>query len=180
MHETGHTEIIAESQYIRLVRRGTWEYAERLNISGVVGILAVNTDGQLLLVEQYRPPVDARVIELPAGLAGDVAGNEQEELAEAAKRELLEETGYAAREMTFLCEGPPSSGMTNEMITLFRAHAMTKIGDGGGDHSEEITVHAVPLKDVPDWLEAKRRQGVLIDMRIYTALFFLQNEATAK
>ena len=88
-------EVIYEGKHVRLVRRGEWEYVTRKNVTGIVGIVAVTDEGKLLLVEQPRPPLNRNVIELPAGLAGDVAGQEGEELANAARRELLEETGYA-------------------------------------------------------------------------------------
>ena len=168
-------EILADSRYIRLLRRGHWEYAERKNISGIVGIVAVTDDGKLLLVEQYRIPVVANVIELPAGLAGDQPGTEGEPLVEAARRELLEETGYEAREMVLLTEGPPTAGMTNEIITLFLARGPRKVHAGGGDHTEAITVHEVPVDDAPRWLEARRAEGKLIDSRIYAGLFFLHS-----
>ena len=87
-------EVIAATRHLQLVRRGGWEYVERPNVTGIVVIVPVTRDGELVLIEQYRVPVDRPVIELPAGLAGDVPGTEGERLEAAARRELLEETGY--------------------------------------------------------------------------------------
>src|SRR5829696_410163 len=83
-------------RHLSVLARGTWEYASRNTRRPAVGIVAVTDDGKVLLVEQRRPPVNRNVIELPAGLAGDIAGAEHESLLEAAQRELLEETGYTA------------------------------------------------------------------------------------
>src|SRR5688572_24510395 len=66
---------LCEGKHIRLVQRGTYEFASRRKASGIVGIIAVNAKGKLLLIEQFRPPVGKRVIEIPAGLAGDVEGH---------------------------------------------------------------------------------------------------------
>ena len=165
-------ETLAEGRFLRLVKRGKWEYATRKGVSGIVGIVAVTDDGRLVLVEQDRPPVGKRVIELPAGLAGDVAGQEGEELASAARRELLEETGYEAAEMTKVAEGTASAGMSDEIIAVFLARGLRKTGDGAGDGSEQITLHEVPLAEVPGWLEARVREGTLIDLKVYAALYF--------
>jgi hypothetical protein len=100
-----------DGKFIRLVRQHNWEFVQRKNVSGIVGIVAVTDDRRLVLVEQFRPPVGKPVIELPAGLAGDVAGSETEELADAARRELLEETGLRGEEMTRLCAGTASAGL---------------------------------------------------------------------
>jgi ADP-ribose pyrophosphatase len=159
-----------EGKYLRVTRRDKWEYVTRQGTSGVVGIVAVTDGGKLVLVEQYRPPVGRNVIEIPAGLAGDVAGSEHEPLADAAARELLEETGYAAREMTYLCEGVSSAGLTDELITLFRAVGLTKQGDGAGDGSEQITLHEIPLADVEPWLAEQVAAGKTVDLKVYAAL----------
>jgi ADP-ribose pyrophosphatase len=125
------------------------------------------------LIEQFRPPVGKRVIEIPAGLAGDETGHEMEELAAAARRELLEETGYEAKTMKPVGEGPPSAGICDEVIAMFVATGLTKTGDGAGDGSEDITLHEVPVSRVPAFLKRKAREGCLIDLKVYGGLYFL-------
>jgi ADP-ribose pyrophosphatase len=164
--------VLAEGRFARLVAQDGWEWVERTNVAGAVVIVAVTEDGRLILVQQYRIPMAQPVIEMPAGLAGDLAGSEQEELAEAARRELLEETGYEAAQMEYLAAGPASAGLSNEVYTLFLAARARRVGPGGGDSAENIQVHLVPLDEVPQWLEERRRQGLLVDPRIYAGLFF--------
>lgn len=166
-------ELLYRGKHLHLVRRGTWEFARRPNVCGIVGIVAVTRAAELILVEQFRPPVNARVIELPAGLAGDLADAPVEDLAVAAKRELLEETGYAAATMEVLAAGPVSAGLSDEVITLFRAKGLTKQSDGGGDGSEQITVHQVPLGGIDAWLDGQRRAGKMIDLKVYAGLRFV-------
>jgi ADP-ribose pyrophosphatase len=165
-------EVIAQGKFVRLVKRGKWEYASRTKVTGIVGIVAVTDKGNLILIEQDRPAVQKRVIEIPAGLAGDEDGMEAEELATAAKRELLEETGYEASGMEYLCEGPPSAGISDEIITLFRATGLKLTGKAGGVGGEEITVHEVPLGDVPAWLAKRAKEGLTVDLKVFAALFF--------
>jgi ADP-ribose pyrophosphatase len=165
-------ETIAEGKFIRLVRQGEWEYATRKGVSGIVGIVAVTDGRKLVLVEQDRAAVGKRVIELPAGLAGDQAGHETEALEEAARRELLEETGYEARRMERVAEGAVSAGMTDEIITLFLATDIKKTCDAKGDGSEDITVHEVPVDAVLKWLEKQAEAGKLIDLKVYSGLYF--------
>src|SRR4051812_43058440 len=88
------TKTLGAGRFLRLVAAGQWEYIEHVNASGVAAVAAVTEDGRLVIVEQHRPPVGGPVIELPGGLCGDDAGAAEEPLAEAACRELLEETGY--------------------------------------------------------------------------------------
>jgi len=163
---------MAEGKYLQLVKQGKWEYVRRKGISGIVAIVAVTDDGKLLLVEQYRPPVGRRVVELPAGLAGDEPGSENEPLSAAAARELFEETGYEAREMTQVGAGTASAGLTDEFITLFRATGLKKTGAGAGVGGEQITLQEVPLAGVEQWLAQKVTEGCLIDLKVYGGLYF--------
>ena len=169
---TPENEILHEGKYVRLIDEGGWEYVERIGTSGVVAILAVNDAGKLILVEQYRPAVGRPLVELPAGLAGDVRGQEDEALSLAARRELLEETGYEAAEMELVVAAYPSAGMCREELTLFHARGLKKVGAGGGDASEDIVIHEVPLEDTVAWLEEQQRAGKGIDFKIYTGLYF--------
>lgn len=163
--------ILATGRHLRLMSENGWEYAERTNASGVVVIVAVTDDGKLLLIEQFRPPVGRHVVDCPAGLAGDIPGQAQEDLAEAAHRELVEETGYEAREMTYLGEGPSSAGMTSEILTFFRASGLRKVGDGGGDSDEKIKVHEIPLTQFAAWCRRMDGPKRYIDTKIFAGLY---------
>jgi ADP-ribose pyrophosphatase len=168
-------EILCSTKHLNLVRRDNWVYASRPGVSGVVCVAALTKDREIVLVEQFRPPVQANVIEFPAGLAGDVAGQEHEALVEAAKRELLEETGYKAAEIHEVFTGPSSAGLTDECITFLVATGLAKVADGGGDETESIQVHVVPLAQAWSFLTSKMRSGVLVDSRVPTCLYLLEH-----
>ena len=167
------TRVIFTGRFARYVDRDGWEYVERTNVAGIVAIAALTDDGNVVLVEQHRPPVDRRVIELPAGLAGDDHATRDEPLEQAARRELREETGYEAETMERVLAGTPSAGIIDEVITFFRARGLRKVEDGGGDASEEIEVHEVPLSDVTTWLAAREARGRLVDLKVYVGLHVL-------
>ncbi|MBI3927956.1 MAG: NUDIX hydrolase [Armatimonadetes bacterium] len=164
-------ELIGEGRFLRFRRRGAWEFVERTAGHGVA-LIAVD-EGHLLLVEQYRPPVGRRVVDIPAGLVGDEGRTES--LEEGARRELLEETGYLAGRMELLTEGPPSPGVCSEVVTFFRACDLEKLHEGGGEPGEQIAVHRVPLLEAREWLERRRREGTMLDPRVYVALYFAQS-----
>jgi ADP-ribose pyrophosphatase len=163
---------LAQGKYLRLVSQGTWEYADRTRASGAVVIVAVTPERKLLLVEQYRIPLGCHAIELPAGLVGDVPGEEHEALQIAAERELLEETGYSAAEWQWLITGPSSPGMCTELLSLFLAKDLKREHAGGGDHTEEIIVHEIPLAEVPSWLMSQHAAGKAIDTKVYAGMYF--------
>jgi len=166
---------IGEGNFIRFVRKGEWEYAERNNCSGIVIIIAMTDKDNVLFVEQYRPPVGKKVIEFPAGLMNDFQVKKRESLSASAKRELFEETGYKAKKIVTLLKGPVSSGASSDIVTIVRAFDLQKAGKGGGDHLESIIVHEVALKKVDAWLKKMERKGLLIEPKIYTGLYFLKN-----
>jgi ADP-ribose pyrophosphatase len=160
-------------KFLALVKEGHWEYADRTNATGAAIIVAVTEEQKLLLVEQYRIPVHARTIELPAGIIGDEPGGSDEAHVEAARRELIEETGFEADHMAVLTHGPSSGGLTSETVTLFHATNLRRVGAGGGVAHGDITVHEVPLSTIDDWLEAKAKVGVLVDPKVYAGLYFI-------
>jgi len=166
-------ELIAETPFLQLVKRGRWAFARRPKQISVVAIIAVTDENKLVLVEQYRPPTDSRVIELPAGLAGDIAGQEDEQLQTAAERELVEETGYSAQQWKRLPTVASSAGMTDERITLFQASKLKKISQGGGVETEDITIHEIPLAEVESWLSSQSESGKDVDGRVYAALHWV-------
>lgn len=166
--------IMAEGKFLRLVMQGSWEFAQRTHPQAPVGIVALTDDDKLLLVEQFRVPVGRTVIEIPAGLVGDKPGHENEDLAAAAKRELLEETGYSAQAIEYLTEGPSSAGMSNENVRLVWAHGLSKVGAGGGDGTEQITLHEISLAQVDRWLADRLAGGTPIDPKVYAGLYFVQ------
>lgn len=174
---TNNIEVLYEGKFINLVREGRWEYAQRSKkVTGIVAMVALTPENEVVLVEQHRPPCHGRVIEFPAGLVGDKDGCHSESLEEAAQRELEEETGYKAEKMVYLTEGPASAGITSEIITFYLAENITKVGPGGGDSSEKIQVHLVPLSEVEEWLKAKMAAGIQVDLKVFTGLYFLLNK----
>ncbi len=177
MPRTGHEQIrvLAEGKFTRLVMEGRWEWVERVNTSGAVVIAPITADRRLILVRQYRIPLAAAVLELPAGLSGDTPDAAGEDLIEAARRELREETGYEASQWRWLLHGPSSPGLTDESYHLYLATGCRKVGPGGGDAQEKIEVLTAPLDGIDQWLEGKRREGLVIDPKIYIGLYFLRS-----
>lgn len=166
-------ELLYEGRWLRMCRRGRWEYAERTHGEGMaVIIVAATPDDRVLFVEQPRVPLGARTIEMPAGLVGDQPG--EDSLEDAARRELEEETGWRPGRLEVLLVGPTSSGMSNERIAFVRARDLQRVGPGGGDESERITVHEVPRLDAPAWLVRKRDEGYEVDLKLWAGLWMLE------
>ena len=156
-------EVMWQGRFIAAKRRGKWEYVSRTRGIHAAVILAID-DGHVLLVEQYRVPLGANCLELPAGLVGDDVEGEAAE--SAAIRELEEETGYRAGHMIELGRFHSSPGMVSEAFTLLRAEGLERVGDGGGTEHEEIEVHRVPLAEIPAFVAAKRAEGCAIDVKL--------------
>jgi ADP-ribose pyrophosphatase len=167
--------VLAQGKYLRLVVQGTWEYTERIGVSGIVGIIPVTDAKELVMVEQFRMPTGKRVVELPAGLAGDIEGQRDEAMESAAARELEEETGYRAGRLQRLMEGPNAAGSSNSQMTFFLADQLVKVGEGGGDEHEDITVHVVPITGIWPWLQAKQAAGLALDPKIFAGLWFAEH-----
>jgi ADP-ribose pyrophosphatase len=171
----GKPQIMAQGRFIRVLRQDGWEYVQRYNCSGIVVILAMTKDRKVILARQYRLPVNGEVIEFPAGLMNDGASKRREGAIAAARRELLEETGYLAKKIVKVMAGPAGSGLSADILTVVRATGLKKVSSGGGDATENITVCEVPLAKVEKWLSRMMRQGYLVDPKVYAGLYFLKN-----
>jgi ADP-ribose pyrophosphatase len=169
------TETLCNGRWLRLMRRGRWEYAERTNPGGGVIIVAVTAEDRIVFVEQWREAVHGKTIEMPAGLVGDLADSPGESAIAAATRELTEETGYRAARIEFLMAGPSSAGMSNEIITFVRAWDLVRVHGGGGDASEDIRVHEIPRTQAAAWLLDKAREGYSIDPKLFAGLYFIEH-----
>jgi ADP-ribose pyrophosphatase len=164
-------QVLGEGKYLRFLSEAGWEYVMRPHATGVVVIVAITPARELILVEQHRVSVHASVVELPAGLVGDTSALRGETLETAAHRELVEETGFEAEKMVELGSGPISVGVSSEVVTFFHAQSLRRVGPGGGDDTEDIAVHLVPLPDLRGFLAERQRAGRLIDPKIFSGLY---------
>jgi 8-oxo-dGTP pyrophosphatase MutT (NUDIX family) len=111
---------------------------------GAVAVAAIDEDGSVVLIHQYRHPLGRRIWELPAGLI-DHAG---EDPVEAAKRELVEEVGLAARDWSVLVDVAASPGFTDEVVRVFLATGLSVVDrEILGDEEADLVARRVPLAE---------------------------------
>jgi ADP-ribose pyrophosphatase len=167
------SEIKYDGKYIQVVKEDHWEYVTRKGRKGAVIIVPV-LDKSLVCISEYRIPLGKRELGLPAGLMGDLPGHENEDLIDAAVRELMEETGYFPGTMKVLAESmPSSSGLTDEVFSLLLAEDIKKVGEGGGDETEDIKVVNIPLRGIANTIK-KDYADHAISPKLYMALYFLK------
>ena len=140
----------------------TWEALERVGIDGIVVMVAVTPADNVILEKQFRPPLGRDVIELPAGLV-----DPGESMEEAAKRELIEETGWSAKNLSFLAEGPISTGASTEILRAYICTGLEHIGKAGGDDNEIIEVIETPIRNAQEFLRNAQSQGTLVDLKVF-------------
>ena len=163
-----------------------WEYVARRTRSQGVLIVAFTEEKRLILIEQLRPPLSAKTIELPAGVI-----DRGETPRRAALRELEEETGYRARSVKPVFGGSTSPGVTDDQNTICFATGLKRIDDphhdrqfpdgvrkhrclrGAEGENENLIVWEVPIQLVPRWLNRRKNRGNIIDLRICAGLYFL-------
>jgi ADP-ribose diphosphatase len=152
---------IFEGKHVAVRERDGWEFVERKNATEAVAVIAVTDDGEVVLTEQYRRPVDARVIDWVAGLL-----DSSKDVEATARQELEEEAGFACDTIERLASGPTSPGITSEIVHLVRARGLRRVGPGGGVGGETITVHLVPRDELAAWLRGKEAEGILVDLKV--------------
>jgi ADP-ribose pyrophosphatase len=136
---------------------------ELLRTGGAAAIVPVLDDGDtVLLLRQYRASLDDLLLEIPAGMI-----DEGEDAETCARRELVEEVGYRARDLTFLYRARVAAGFTDHVVTVFLATGLTEVGaDRQGPEEEAMTVERLSLRDAPRLIAT----GALTDSKTITGL----------
>ena len=161
-------QIICEGRHMLFLDRAGWEYVEHRTAKEAAMIVAITAKDEIVLAEEFRPPLNAPVVSLPAGLVGDEG---PEDPSEAARRELSEETGHAADALIAIGRGPGSPGQSSEMITFFLAERAVRVGEQAEHDRDKIRVHIVPLVDLAAWARRREAEGAIIDTKIWAGLY---------
>ena len=171
-------EIVFEGEHLRIRKdyapNAIWESVELKKYHRGAVILALTSKEEVILEKHYRFPVDAYVIELPAGLA-----EEDENVEDCARRELLEETGYKADTLIPLFSGLLCSGLTNLEAHYFYAPNVVSTGERNLEPTEDIEILTVPLKNVENFLlhlPPDTKFGVNVLAGLHMLFKYLQKE----
>ncbi|HEV7719646.1 MAG TPA: NUDIX hydrolase [Iamia sp.] len=163
-------EVVAEMQRLRIVTArfaapdGQEFTRDTVRNMGVVAIVPLLDDGRtVLLVRQYRGPIDSLLLELPAGLR-DVEGEAPEA---CARRELVEEVGRTAADLSVLATMHPAAGFSDQVVTIYLATGLAEVPlDRQGPEEQHMTVEELALHDVPALIAA----GTLTDAKTMVGL----------
>ncbi|MBI6873029.1 NUDIX hydrolase [Clostridium aciditolerans] len=137
---------------------------EIVNHSGGVAIIAYKDKDTILLVEQFRKPIEKVILELPAGKI-----EKDEDIELCGIRELEEETGYKAKEFSYLGKMVTSPGFCNEYIYIYKAENLYKGKDNLADEDEFINVREMKIEKIKEMIKS----GEIIDAKTISAFMFL-------
>ncbi len=144
-----------------------WEAVSRVNDHGVVVVIPITDKNELVLIRQFRPALDNYVIELPAGLI-----DPGEDIIEAGRRELIEETGYTSDNFILFKEGVISTGINTEKWHILLATNVQEVPEHilsayTPDENEDIENVIVPCDNLHDALQKFSDNGDDVDLRIF-------------
>ncbi len=142
---------------------GNSTFREYLIHPGAVAIMPILNDGRILLERQFRYPVDAAMIEIPAGKL-----DPDEDPLLCAQRELLEETGYSAKSWEFLGRIHPVISYATETIDIYLAKDLT-LGERSLDEGEFLDVFAATLDEMHAWIAS----GKITDVKTIISVYHL-------
>ena len=172
-------EIVFEGKFLRLVRKTSltptneeviWETVERVNTygGGAVAIVALTKKGEFILERHWRAPVESFVIQFPGGLT-DMQSESSEE---TARRELLEETGYSAKELVPLLSVPVCSVLYSLKANYYFAPDVEYTGNLKRDIAEEIELLTIHKNKLPEFL-FNLPDNTLLDLRVPGIIWLL-------
>lgn len=139
-----------------------WECVDRIEMHGISVIVPFTKDNEVIVIKQFRPPLNGYVIEFPAGLC-----EKGEDITDSAKRELLEETGYGNGEFIIIDQGPVAVSSSNIILTVFLAKNVEYLGSPGMDANEDIEALKIPFTSFYETVKSFKKDGVLIDLKLY-------------
>lgn len=168
-HHLGDTDI-AHLARLRVVRGrfrapdGSEFERDIVRNQEVVAMVPLLADGHsVLLVRQYRGPIDALLLEIPAGLC-DVPG---EDPVETAARELVEEVGQVAESLELIARFHPAAGFSDQFVRLYLATGLTEVAaDRQGPEEEHMTIERFDLADLDAAIDA----GDIVDSKTLIGL----------
>lgn len=138
-------------------------------VFGIIAILPITTDNELILIRQYRAPLDTIVLELPAWCAEK---GKHHTLRDAVDAELLEETWYCSQDIDTIAQFSSSSGMTNETVCGYIARNCTKVTDILDlDKDEYIERILVPLSKIDQFITSEIMNGNIIEPKMLAMLY---------
>ncbi|MCD6130095.1 MAG: NUDIX hydrolase [Deltaproteobacteria bacterium] len=175
-------KIVYEGKYLKMVnkyfktgqgKQHVWETVERKNIygEGAVVIVALTKNREIILEKNWRVPLESFIIQFPAGLT-DKKGETKEE---AAKRELLEETGYRAEKLIPIISVPLCPALTATKATYFFAPVVEFAGKQKTENTEKIKVLKIPTEKIDDFL-LNLPQDTEVDIRVLGMLWVLERK----
>jgi ADP-ribose pyrophosphatase len=143
---------------------------EYLRHPGAVMVVPLLDDGRLVLERQYRYPLRASFIEFPAGKI-----DPGEDILSCAQRELREETGYVAREWTYLGGFHNAIGYCDEKIEIYLARGLSFDATVDND-GEVLEIFTAALDDVLGWIAA----GTVTDVKTIVGAYWLQQHLAGR
>lgn len=151
----------------------SWYFVERKNNPAIVTIIVrSNKTQKLLFIEQFRVPVQKRVLEFPAGLV-----DHGETLEQAALRELKEETGYEKVKINYISAlSPKSAGLTNERASLIYSSIDDEkvVGKSAMEESEDISYHWMDPTEFKTYITKNKDLMVANDVMAFMLKYFIE------
>jgi len=138
--------------------------AEYVETADAVSVLAFTAAGEVLLVEEWRPSVERAVLGVPSG---QIEASDADP-ADAARRELREETGYEPAELTAVGAFDPLNSLVDATIRVFVADGCRPVGERDPDPDERIRVRAEPFEAVVE----RVCDGEIADMKTATTVLY--------
>ncbi|CBK74366.1 NTP pyrophosphohydrolases including oxidative damage repair enzymes [Butyrivibrio fibrisolvens 16/4] len=142
VHKGSILDIYEDTMLLPDGKTEKWDFVSHR--MGAACVLAVKPDGKILMVRQYRNALERETLEVPAGKRDSV----DEDTSVCAARELEEETGYRAGKIERLLSLKSTVAFCDELIDVYLATELVKVGEQKLDDSEEIDIEAWDLKDL--------------------------------